>query len=60
MGRAEAVPHCIVPVSLCHVLGTLPSIDYDGSLDTELLFHLKTSDYLLYNPEKLWKDLEGK
>lgn len=60
MDRAEAASHCIVPVPLCHVLGTLPSIYDDRSLGVELLFHLKTSDYLVYDPEKLWKDLQGK
>lgn len=49
-----------VPASLCHILGTLPSICCDGSLGVRLPSQFKTSDYLLYDPEKLWKDLEGK
>ena len=49
-----------VPASLCHVLGTLPRVCCDGSLGVELPSQFRTSDYLLYDPEKLWKDLEGK
>lgn len=49
-----------VPAYLCHILGTLPSICCDGYLGMGLPFQFKTSDYLLYDPEKLWKDLEGR
>lgn len=47
-----------VSASMCHVPGTLSSICCDGWCEVTSQF--KTSDYLLYDPEKLWKDLEGK
>lgn len=47
-----------VSASMCHVPGTLSSICCDGWCEVTSQF--KTSDYLLYDPKKLWKDLEGK
>lgn len=56
--RSSPSPRCAS--LLCPVLGTLPSTYSDGSLGMELPFHCKTGDYLLFDPEKLWKALEGK
>lgn len=60
MGSGQAALAHAVPVCLCHIQGTPPSICCVDSLCMELPFPLKTSDYLVYDPEKLWKDLEGK